>query len=155
MIPFVGRWSSRLLKKSSRRESGQNLECADNGGALDFLAFRYLRIQSGVALRLPPHSKYVFQHPARPLYFAPLALVLPLTERTLMSKLRLHYSISIDGYGAGPNQVLPESLGVGGLSFAPSPNLSQRERRLVVLTSAHVVRKQWSAGRGQEYHQPT
>ncbi len=35
----------------------QNLECADNGGALDYFAFRHLRIQSGVALRLPPHSK--------------------------------------------------------------------------------------------------
>src|SRR5205814_9618625 len=63
VLTKVINWSSqpnRLLKKSSRKESGRNLECADNGGALDFLAFRYLRIQSGVALRLPPHSKYVF-----------------------------------------------------------------------------------------------
>ncbi len=26
-----------------------------------------------------------------------------------MSKLRVHFSISIDGFGAGPNQDLPES----------------------------------------------
>jgi hypothetical protein len=38
----------------------RNLECADNGGALDFFATRYLLIQSGVALRLPPHSKCFF-----------------------------------------------------------------------------------------------
>src|SRR5437762_6725748 len=63
---FKAQSSRRLLKKSSRKESGRNLECADNGGALDFLAFRYLRIQSGVALRLAPHSKYVFQHPPKP-----------------------------------------------------------------------------------------
>jgi hypothetical protein len=31
-----------------------HLECADNGGALDFDT---KLIQSGVALRLPPHSK--------------------------------------------------------------------------------------------------
>jgi hypothetical protein len=48
---------SRLLKKSPQMKSGQNLECADNGGALDFLAFRHRRIQSAVALRLPAHSK--------------------------------------------------------------------------------------------------
>ena len=68
VLTKVINWSSqpnRLLKKSSRKESGRNLECADNGGALDFLAFRYLRIQSGVALRLPPHSKYVFAQAAR------------------------------------------------------------------------------------------
>ncbi len=33
--------------------------------ALDPLAFPEPRIQSGVALRLPPHSKSVFQQPAR------------------------------------------------------------------------------------------
>jgi hypothetical protein len=38
----------------------RNLECADNGGALDSYHFRNQRIQSGVALRLPPHSKLVF-----------------------------------------------------------------------------------------------
>jgi two-component system, NarL family, response regulator LiaR len=43
---------------------GQDLECADNGGALDLLAFRHRRIQSAVALRLPAHSKYVFQQPS-------------------------------------------------------------------------------------------
>ena len=33
-----------------------------------------------------------------------------------MSKLRVHsFSISIDGYGAGPNQDLENPLGVGGL----------------------------------------
>ncbi len=33
-----------------------------------------------------------------------------------MSKLRVHsFSISIDGYGAGPNQDLQNPLGVGGL----------------------------------------
>ena len=56
--------ASRLLEKDFT-DGKQNLECADNGGALDFSAFRRLRIQSGVALRLPPHSKYVFQQPAR------------------------------------------------------------------------------------------
>lgn len=35
-----------------------------------------------------------------------------------MSKLRVHsFSISIDGYGAGPNQSLEEPLGVGGESL--------------------------------------
>ena len=81
VLTKVINWGSqpnRLLKKSSRKESGQNLECADNGGALDFLAFRYLRIQSGVALRPPQRgcragdpgacrrtAKYVCQHPAK------------------------------------------------------------------------------------------
>ena len=71
-----------------------------------------------------------------------------------MSKLRVHsFSVSIDGFGAGPGQDIENPLGVGGLklrtltqplpkgeetwcgkshhsvSFAPSPNLSQRERR--------------------------
>jgi len=32
-----------------------------------------------------------------------------------MSKLRVYFSISIDGYGAGPNQDLENPLGVGGL----------------------------------------
>ena len=33
-----------------------------------------------------------------------------------MSKLRVHsFSISIDGFGAGPNQDLENPLGVGGL----------------------------------------
>ena len=40
-------------------KSGQDLECADNGGALDFLTVWHRRIQSAVALRLPAHSKYV------------------------------------------------------------------------------------------------
>jgi hypothetical protein len=32
-----------------------------------------------------------------------------------MSKLRVHaFSISLDGYGAGPNQSLNDPLGVGG-----------------------------------------
>ncbi len=35
-----------------------------------------------------------------------------------MSKLRLHcFSVSIDGYGAGPNQDLANPLGVGGLAL--------------------------------------
>jgi hypothetical protein len=35
---------------------------------------------------------------------------------SLMTKLRVHsFSISIDGYGAGPNQDLENPLGVGGL----------------------------------------
>ncbi len=42
-----------------------NLECAESGGALDFLAFAGQRIQSGVALRLPPHSTLLFQQPVR------------------------------------------------------------------------------------------
>jgi hypothetical protein len=41
-----------------------NLGCADSGGAFDFLEFLQQRIQSGVALRLPPHFKLVFQQPA-------------------------------------------------------------------------------------------
>src|SRR5712692_4354552 len=41
------------------RVEALNLECADNGGALDFVR---LRIQSGVALRLPPHSKNWHAH---------------------------------------------------------------------------------------------
>ncbi len=32
-----------------------------------------------------------------------------------MSKLRVHFSITLDGYGAGPNQDLQNPLGVGGL----------------------------------------
>jgi dihydrofolate reductase len=37
-----------------------------------------------------------------------------------MSKLRVHgYSISLDGYGAGPNQSLTEPLGVGGEDLHP------------------------------------
>jgi dihydrofolate reductase len=42
---------------------------------------------------------------------------LPLTKKAnLMSKLRVHsFSISIDGFGAGPNQDLENPLGVGGL----------------------------------------
>ncbi len=60
-----------------------------------------------------------------------------------MSKLRVHsFSISIDGYGAGPDQDLENPLGVRGLSFAPSPNLSQRERRL-------NAKKRWSAECGR------
>jgi len=35
-----------------------------------------------------------------------------------MSKLRVHaFSISLDGYGAGPNQSVQEPLGVGGESL--------------------------------------
>ena len=35
-----------------------------------------------------------------------------------MSKLRVHgFAISIDGYGAGPNQNLENPLGVGGLAL--------------------------------------
>jgi len=40
-------------------KSGQDLDCADNGGALDFLTVCHRRFQSAVALRLPAHSKYV------------------------------------------------------------------------------------------------
>ena len=32
-----------------------------------------------------------------------------------MSKLRVYFSISIDGFGAGPNQAVENPLGVGGL----------------------------------------
>ena len=32
-----------------------------------------------------------------------------------MSKIRVHFSISIDGFGAGPGQDLENPLGVGGL----------------------------------------
>jgi hypothetical protein len=42
---------------------GANLECADNGGALGFLASASAK--SKAALRLPPHSKFIFQQPAR------------------------------------------------------------------------------------------
>src|SRR5437764_13615530 len=38
-----------------------------------------------------------------------IAIALCCSERNLMSKLRVHFSISIDGFGAGPNQDLPES----------------------------------------------
>lgn len=38
----------------------QDLECADSGGALDFFAFPHLRIQSGVALRLPAALQICF-----------------------------------------------------------------------------------------------
>ena len=31
-----------------------------------------------------------------------------------MSKLRLHFSITIDGFGAGPDQDLNNPIGVGG-----------------------------------------
>src|SRR5690606_3207609 len=35
-----------------------------------------------------------------------------------MSKLRVHnFSMSIDGYGAGPHQAPPEPLGIGGESL--------------------------------------
>jgi hypothetical protein len=35
-----------------------------------------------------------------------------------MSKLRVHaFSISIDGYGAGPNQDIDNPIGVGGLGL--------------------------------------
>jgi hypothetical protein len=53
------------MKNSLLTARARNLECADNGGALDFFAVRRLQIQSGVAPRLPPHSKYVFQQPAK------------------------------------------------------------------------------------------
>ena len=36
--------------------SNKNLECADNGGALDLLVCWHNLIQSGIALRLPPHG---------------------------------------------------------------------------------------------------
>jgi dihydrofolate reductase len=37
---------------------------------------------------------------------------------TLMSKLRVHcFSVSLDGYGAGPNQNLDNPLGVGGIAL--------------------------------------
>jgi dihydrofolate reductase len=40
---------------------------------------------------------------------------LGISERNAMSKLRVHtFSISVDGYGAGPNQDLEHPLGVGG-----------------------------------------
>ena len=32
-----------------------------------------------------------------------------------MSKLRVHFSITIDGYGAGPDQDLENPIGMGGL----------------------------------------
>ena len=36
-----------------------------------------------------------------------------------MSILRVHsFSISIDGYGAGPNQDLENPIGVGGLNYS-------------------------------------
>src|SRR5882724_6678432 len=54
---------SRVLKNPYLMSRATNLECADNGGALDLLAFCGQRIQGGVALRLPPHSKLVFQRP--------------------------------------------------------------------------------------------
>src|SRR6266478_7634889 len=37
------------------------------------------------------------------------------SEGNSMSKLRVYFSISIDGFGAGPNQDLENPLGVGGL----------------------------------------
>src|SRR5215471_441888 len=55
MSRIQGQRPNRLLKNSFRMWRRLNLECADYGGALDFLAFLNLRIQSGVALRLPPH----------------------------------------------------------------------------------------------------
>jgi dihydrofolate reductase len=37
---------------------------------------------------------------------------------TLMSKLRVHgFSVSLDGYGAGPNQSLDHPLGIGGTAL--------------------------------------
>jgi hypothetical protein len=61
----AGRPAFLPRQKSLPMSRTRNLECADNGGALDFLAFQHPRIQSGVALRLPPHSKSVFQMSAR------------------------------------------------------------------------------------------
>ena len=37
------------------------------------------------------------------------------SEERLMTRLRVNsFTISLDGYGAGPNQSMPEPLGVGG-----------------------------------------
>ncbi len=41
------------------------MECGGSDAALDSLGFQGSPIQSGVALRLPPHSKSVFQQPAK------------------------------------------------------------------------------------------
>jgi hypothetical protein len=51
-----------------------------------------------------------------------------------MSKLRVHsFSISIDGYGAGPDQDLENPLGVGGLKvfdwFLSHPHLAADARQ--------------------------
>ena len=44
-----------------------------------------------------------------------LAQSVALADTARMSKLRVHaFSISLDGYGAGPNQGLEHPLGAGG-----------------------------------------
>ena len=51
-----------------------------------------------------------------------------------MTKLRVHnFSISVDGYGAGPNQSLDNPLGVGGMAlhqwFVPTRTFQRMDGR--------------------------
>ncbi len=47
-----------------------------------------------------------------------LGLRFTLTKRVFMTRLRVHsFAISLDGYGAGPNQDLANPLGVGGIAL--------------------------------------
>ncbi len=46
---------SRLLKNSPRCAGHKDLDCGGSDAALDSLGFQGSPIQSGVALRLPPH----------------------------------------------------------------------------------------------------
>jgi hypothetical protein len=54
------RCPSRLLKNPSDAAQAIILECADNGGALDFLVFRHRRIQSAVAATLCRRTPNMF-----------------------------------------------------------------------------------------------
>ncbi len=57
-----------------------------------------------------------------------------------MSNLRVHsFSISIDGYGAGPNQDLENPRGVGGLKLRTLTQPLPKGEETVVLTRAHVA----------------
>jgi len=65
-----------------------------------------------------------------------------------MSHLRVHsFSISIDDFGAGPNQDLPES------ARSWRAKLRTLTQPLPAGEETECKGKQWSADGGQEYHQ--
>ncbi len=60
--------SNRVLKNSYSMSRATNLECADNGGALDFLAFSWSANPKRRRATLAAALKLVFQHPAKALF---------------------------------------------------------------------------------------
>jgi hypothetical protein len=121
------RYLRARVNSSDATKNARNLECGDNGGVLDSFAFRQLRIQGGVALRLPPHSTYAFWTRRKGLGFAGARV------------FRQHQFEGVGGFDAALLLHFINPIGYGLNHFARSLRGRVSLRRWLLLTHSLVL----------------